>query len=137
MPNIFISYSRNDADIMHMLRDAFNAQGCTTWTDEDLKRGVDDWQKEIESAIESAQCLVVILSSTAKNSPWVRRELNYAEAQEVTIYPLLARDHVKDAIPSIVISHQRADIRANSDTQRQKKIDAEAKVISGSCCSDA
>ena len=134
MPHIFISYSRNDADIMHMLRDALNAQGCTTWTDEDLKRGVDDWQKEIESAIESAHCLVVILSSTAKNSPWVRRELNYAEAQEVTIYPLLARDTVKEAVPAIVISHQRADIRANSDTQRQKKVDAEANVISGSCC---
>ena len=136
MPHIFISYSRDDADIMHMLRDALQTQGCTTWTDEDLRRGVDDWQKEIESAIETAHCLVVILSSTAKNSPWVRRELNYAEAQEVMIYPLLARDKVRDAVPAIVISHQRADIRANSDAQRRKKIKAEAKVISDSCCGE-
>jgi hypothetical protein len=136
MSHIFISYSRNDADIMHRLRDALKAQGCTTWTDEDLRRGVDDWQKEIESAIESAHCLVVVLSSSAKNSPWVRRELNYAEAQEVTIYPLLARDTVKEAVPAIVISHQRADIRAKSDSQLQKKIAAEAKVISDSCCGE-
>jgi hypothetical protein len=136
MPHIFISYSRDDADIMHMMRDALQANGCTTWTDEDLKRGSDDWQKEIESAIETAHCLVVILSSTAKNSPWVRRELNYAEAQEVMIYPMLARDKVKNAIPAVVISHQRGDIRAESDTQRQKKIVAQAKIVSDSCCGE-
>lgn len=134
MPHIFISYSRDDADIMHLFRDALRENGCTTWTDEDLKRGTDDWQREIESAIETARCLVVILSSTAKNSPWVRRELNYAEAQEVTIYPMLARDQVKNAVPSIVISHQRGDIRADTDSLRQKRIDEQAKIVSAACC---
>jgi hypothetical protein len=134
MPHIFISYSRDDADIMHMMRDALQENGCTTWTDEDLKRGADDWQREIESAIETAQCLVVLLSSTAKNSPWVRRELNYAEAQEVTIYPMLARDQVKVAVPAIVISHQRGDIRADSDSLRQKKIAEQARIVSAACC---
>ena len=134
MAHIFISYSRSDADIMHMMRDALRENGCTTWTDEDLKRGSNDWQREIESAIETASCLVVILSATAKNSPWVRRELNYAEAQDVTIYPMLARDSVKEAVPAIVISHQRGDVRADSDTQRQKRITEQANIVSAACC---
>jgi hypothetical protein len=38
------------------------------------------------------------------------------------------------AVPAIVISHQRGDIRADSDSQRQKKIAEQARIVSAACC---
>jgi hypothetical protein len=133
MAHIFLSYSREDAAIMEQMRSALQDAGCGVWTDEDLSRGSDDWQKAIEASIETARCLVVLLSPTAKNSVWVRREISYAETQEVPIFPILARGTPKDAVPAAVINHQRADIRTDDDDERQRKINRQAKIISDYC----
>ncbi len=133
MSHIFISYSRSDADIMQQMRAALQDEGCAAWTDEELSRGSDNWQQAIEAAIESARCLVVLLSAPAKNSAWVRRELSYAEAQDVPIRPILVRDDVKTAVPAIVINHQRWDIRSEDPEKLAANIKKQARKICESC----
>jgi curved DNA-binding protein CbpA len=111
MSQIFLSYSRKDTHIMQWVRDDLRANGFVVWTDETLTPGTESWQREIESAIEAASGLVVVLSPDAKESEWVRREINYANQQGVRVFPLVARGVDREAIPFSLSEAQYADIR--------------------------
>ncbi len=124
MAHIFLSYGRPDIEIMQRVRDSLCAEGLEVWTDESLTPGTQSWQTEIEQAIEQSLCVVVILTPHAKQSRWVREELNYAELQDVRIFPILARGTEKTAIPFGFITAQRVDIRRDKaySTEIQKLI---------------
>jgi hypothetical protein len=113
--DIFLSYSRKDARVMRRLYADLKTSGFTMWTDEDLTPGTPSWVQAIESAIQSAGCMVVILTPDAKKSPWVERELTRASAHGIPIFPLLARGDEKASVPLIIGSHQWADIRKERD----------------------
>ena len=107
MANVFLSYSRRDEATMRRLRADLEAADLTVWTDEGLVPGEPSWQQAIEEAIEAAGCLVVILSPPAKDSKWVRRELEYADAQGLTIIPALASGESEESVPMLIIGAQR------------------------------
>jgi hypothetical protein len=112
---IFLSYSRTDSDIMQRIKSSFEAEGIQVWTDEAIEPGTPLWKDAIEHAIELASCVVVILSPDAKNSIWVKRELDYASVQNVPIIALLVRGNDQNAIPFALIGAQYIDIRKQSD----------------------
>lgn len=122
--DIFLSYSRQDSDVMRRLSHDLRAGGFRVWTDETLKPGEESWKRAIEAAIEASQAVVVILSPGAKQSEWVERELDYARAQKRLIFPVLAKGTEQDAIPFALIRSQRADIRGNYDAGVRTLIDA-------------
>jgi hypothetical protein len=109
--HVFLSYSHKDADLMQRVCDDLRAVRLTVWTDEGIEPGTSSWKKAIQEAIENAGCLVVILSPDAKQSEWVERELDYASAQKVRIFPLLARGDERDAIPFALSGSQFIDMR--------------------------
>jgi signal recognition particle receptor subunit beta len=113
--HIFLSYGREDIEIMHRVRDSLQTEGLDVWTDESLTPGTQSWQQEIEHAIERSLCTVVILTPNSKQSRWVREELNYAELQDVRIFPILARGTERTSIPFGFITAQRVDIRRDND----------------------
>jgi curved DNA-binding protein CbpA len=131
MSQIFLSYRRTDTHIMQRVRDDLRANGFTAWTDETLTPGTESWQREIEKAIEAADALVVTLSPDAKDSEWVRREINYANSQSVRIFPLVARGEDKDAIPFSLIEAQYADIRKDYRKGMQQLIHGIFQHIGG------
>lgn len=53
---------------------------------------------------------MVLFSPDAKKSRWVNAELEYAEQQGLTPFPILARGSTKDAVPFGYTSTQWADI---------------------------
>lgn len=112
--HIFMSYSRRDAAIMVRLRDDMQDERLIVWTDEALTPGDSSWQMAIENAIENAGCVVVILSPDAKKSEWVRAELQYAQMQKVTIFPLLARGNEATAVPLALTGAQFLDVRSEN-----------------------
>jgi serine/threonine-protein kinase len=114
--HIFLSYSRADSELMGRVRDELSGGGFKVWTDGNLTPGTPSWKDGIEQAIEGASCMVVILSPEAKQSEWVKRELDYALACDLPIFPLLARGDERSAVPFALISAQRADIRDNYAT---------------------
>jgi len=109
--HIFLSYSRADDDLMGRVRDDLAGEGFKIWTDANLTPGTPSWKDGIEQAIEGASCLVVILSPDSKQSEWVKRELDYALAYGLPIFPLLARGDERSAVPFALISTQRIDLR--------------------------
>lgn len=115
MAHIFLSYSREDTATMQRVRDDLRAQGLDVWTDERMIPGDPSWQDTIETAIDEAGCLVVILSPNAKKSRWVREEMRYAEAQDVRIFPLLANGSSKRSVPFGFLTAQWIDIRRKED----------------------
>ncbi|MCB9450868.1 MAG: TIR domain-containing protein [Anaerolineaceae bacterium] len=122
MGHVFLSYSRKDSAIMQQVRDKLREDNLPVWTDEKLEPGTRSWKESIENALESADCLVVILSPESKKSPWVREEMNYAEAQDVRIFPIMAVGDEKSSVPFGYITAQWIDIRNPSEFQRGMRL---------------
>ncbi len=120
--HVFLSYSHKDGEVMQRVRDSLRTAGLGVWTDEGIEPGTPLWKDSIQEAIETAGCLVVILSPDAKGSIWVKRELEYAEIQHKRLFPLLASGNETNAIPFGVIGSQFVDIRSNFDFEIQKLI---------------
>lgn len=79
---IFISHSSLDDGFVKELRVALEASQLPVWVDSRHLRGGDKLEKEIETAIEQARQVIVVLSPNTINSPWVRREIQKALAVE-------------------------------------------------------
>lgn len=110
--HIFLSYSRQDSDIVFKLHDQLEAEGLSVWIDrEGIQPGTPSWRKTIQDAIDNASCLLVVLSPDAKESHWVGEELNYAQTQGKRIFYALARGDERTAIPFGHSAAQWVDLR--------------------------
>lgn len=110
----FLSYSHHDTDMMRRVREELTEAGLNIWTDESLVPGTPSWKNTIEEAIQNTLTLVVLLSPDAKHSDWIEKEIEYAQACNVTIVPVLIRgvDEIS-AVPFELINVQRLDFRQN------------------------
>jgi hypothetical protein len=89
MVKIFVSYSRQDKDQVYGLSNTLRARGITVWTDVTGIRGGAVWQYEIEQAILNCDVMVVMWSSAARESHWVKREIIFALDCHRPIIPVL------------------------------------------------
>lgn len=118
---VFVSYAKEDKEIMNRIRKMLERNRFKTWIDdEELQPGTRSWRRSIQKAIDTSHCLVVILSPDAKTSQWVEAELDYAETQNKIVFPLLARGDKATAIPFGFTASQWIDIRKNFKTQIEK-----------------
>ncbi len=85
---IFISYSKKDSDFAHRLAGDLEAAGFITWLDRQSIRGGKEWRKAIEEGLISADAVVVVLSNSAIESPWVNHEGSLAVGREKHIIPV-------------------------------------------------
>lgn len=127
--DVFMSYSRTDAEVMRHISDDLRKHGFNVWNDESLEPGTPSWKDAIEAAIEGAKTVVALLSPDAKKSEWVERELDYARAQNVTIIPMIVRGSTQNAVPFELITVQRADIRTDYDDGYYQLQDALAEHL--------
>jgi hypothetical protein len=90
MGQVFISYSRRDADVIEGIVSELEAAGLDVWLDrEDIKPGK-QWRKQIVEAIDTAEAFVLNLSPNSAASNNVLKELNLAEeALEPFVLPVL------------------------------------------------
>lgn len=116
---------------MHRLANTLREAGLTVWTDERLEPGTPSWQKAIEGAIDAADCLVVILSPHAKKSEWVNREIGYARARDVKVFPALASGEARDSVPIALIDAQYVDLRGKYDAGVRRLVSAIRRLVSG------
>lgn len=122
--HIFISYSRKDAKSMRTIRKVFERFELPVWTDEGIRVGTSSWRDTIQNAIENAFCVVVLLSPSAKNSKWVKTELDFADLQEVRIFPILIKGDEKTSIPFALASTHYANLRKNPKEEMKHLINA-------------
>jgi hypothetical protein len=78
MPQVFISHSTRDDNVVEALRSGLDQQRVYGWTDSRIMQPGDAVNPEIESAIEAASHFIVVLSETAMTSEWVVKEIEIA-----------------------------------------------------------
>lgn len=77
MSDIFISYKREDQSTARKLANALESEGWTVWWDPKLRAG-EHFDDEIEKALRSVKCVVVLWSDASVKSQYVRDEATYA-----------------------------------------------------------
>jgi TolB-like protein len=78
VPDIFLSYSRDDQARARIFADAFRAEGFDVWWDVGLKSG-EAYDVVTETALREAKAVVVLWSARSVASNWVRAEASIGQ----------------------------------------------------------
>lgn len=89
-PNVFISYAREDgAEYSQQLKSALTKDGITCWRDDRIDPAM-DFTGEIESALNDATHVAVVVTADLKRADsFVRLEIGYALTHKKPIIPLV------------------------------------------------
>jgi len=88
MPDVFISYAREDRDRARLLADALQDRGWSVWWDRKIVAG-QAFDQTIEQQLETASSVVVLWSAHSISSEWVRNEAGLASEREVLVPALI------------------------------------------------
>lgn len=89
MSHLFISYARQDSEFANQVKDILESKQVKVWIDTDrLQVGI-DWRGTIDTAIDEAFAVIVIMSPDANTSNYVTYEWSYAWGAKKTIIPIL------------------------------------------------
>ena len=86
MSDIFVSYKRENETRVGRLVRALEAAGHSVWWDRTLAGG-ENWRAQIQSALEAAECVIVIwtVESVGPAGDFVRDEAAYAKNRGVLV----------------------------------------------------
>lgn len=85
-PFIFVSYSKQDADMVYPVIEALQADSCNIWIDKELNKAVGkSWQKEAFDVLRDSNCKAILFFMSC-NSMWsapVCAELHFSHSETV------------------------------------------------------
>jgi serine/threonine-protein kinase len=81
MPDLFLSYARDDQTIAQRFAEGFKREGFDVWWDQALNPG-EAFDQVTEEALAGAGAVVVLWSRTSVSSRWVRAEATQANASK-------------------------------------------------------
>jgi adenylate cyclase len=84
MPDIFLSYNREDQAIARRFAETFQAEGLEVWWDTTLKTG-EAYDEVTETALNEARAVVVLWSPRSVVSRWVRAEATQADRNKTLV----------------------------------------------------
>ena len=115
MPDIFLSYSRDDEATARRFAEAFEREGFSVWWDQTLHAG-EDYDEVTEKALEEARAVVVLWSRKSVGSRWVRAEATQAD-RNGTLVPAMIEDCKR---PIMFELKQTADLSGWTGDPRDK-----------------
>ncbi len=87
---VFLSYAREDAELVDELGKALTTEGLSIWVDrEDIQSG--SWKERVTAGLNRARALVVLLTEHSLASSPVQKELAFAARKKVPIIPVQTR----------------------------------------------
>ena len=78
MPDIFLSYCREDQPVAIHFAQGLEREGFSVWWDQALSAG-EAFDKTTEKALKDARAVVVLWSKASVDSRWVRSEATLAD----------------------------------------------------------
>jgi hypothetical protein len=84
MPDVFISYARQDRERARVLAGALETRGWSVWWDRKIIAG-QTFDQTIEQQLESARSVVVLWSEHSIGSEWVRNEAAVASERDAFV----------------------------------------------------
>ncbi|UCF68372.1 MAG: toll/interleukin-1 receptor domain-containing protein [Acidobacteriota bacterium] len=114
---IFLSYSSHDTRFVERLARELNESQISNWFDRRNLLVGDLFFEEIAQGIEQCEYLGVVISKSALESGWVKKEIELAIKHEITkqkviVLPILI-DDVWDQVPAILQDKSYADFRSS------------------------
>lgn len=106
MPDVFISYNRQDRDVAQRVAASLGEEGFDVWWDGVLRSG-ETYDEVTERNLRDAGAVVVLWSKRSANSKWVRAEATVGERSS-TLVPALIEDCDRPVRFELV---QTADLR--------------------------
>lgn len=85
--DIFVSHSSHDKYFLPLVERAFASVGVEVWIDHLFLKGGQQFGAEIEAAISRSDALIVLMSASAAQSEWVRKEVDYAACPGKRVIP--------------------------------------------------
>lgn len=86
--DVFISYSREDKEVVLALADELRSSGVSLWIDQGSIDGATMWGEEIVNALENAKVLLLMVSERSVNSHNVVKEVVLASERKEHILPV-------------------------------------------------
>ncbi len=107
---VFVSHSAADASVALQVCGFLETQGIECWiAPRDVMPGT-AFEEQILAAIAHSQAMVLVLSTSSNESPFVKNEVNRAFAQRKPIFTLRAEDVMPSgSLESYLASHQWVD----------------------------
>ena len=96
---VFVSYSRHDADFVRRFHGALAERGRAAWVDWSGIPPTADWMKEIKSSIEATAAFVFVISPDSVTSDVCREEIEHADERNKRILPIVCRDVPAEQVP--------------------------------------
>jgi hypothetical protein len=90
MPDVFVSYNREDLPIAQRIVDGLVHEGLNVWLDMELKAG-ENYDEITEERLRDAKAVVVLWSSRSVKSRWVRAEATIG-ARKSTLVPAMIEE---------------------------------------------
>lgn len=84
---VFVSYSHKDKDKILPLLEDLALCSCNIWYDEGIHSGT-DWSEEIAKHLNSANCILFMVSNQSIASEYVKDELVFAKSKGKKILPV-------------------------------------------------
>jgi TIR domain/SIR2-like domain len=110
---LFISYTRRDAEVVQGLVADLEHSGHQPWIDRDLTGG-QQWWDEVLAEIRRCHVFVFALSTESAASKACRSEMAYAVACGRTILPVMVRDANVELAPDPIGATQYVEYRQRS-----------------------
>jgi len=120
MPDIFISYAREDREHAETLATRLTAAGWSVWWDPEIRAG-EHFAEVIEQALHQVRAVIVLWSKDSVTSRWVRAEANEGLRQEKLI-PLSLDTAEPPLIFKAIHTGQFADWNGTADAPEFHKL---------------
>lgn len=86
---VFVSYSRQDSEIVQRLSADLKTRSVEVWFDKvGLKPGTRNWEQALRDAISHAYAIVLVASPKSRQSVYVQDEIAIAKMYERPIFPV-------------------------------------------------
>jgi hypothetical protein len=90
--DVFLSYHSGDSEWVGRLKEHLVSRGLRVWLDSEQIRPGDRYPGALAKAIDTVNCVVVVLSPGSVASPWVEEEFSLALAKRRRVVAALIED---------------------------------------------
>ena len=112
-PDVFISYSRSDQQVVLRLAEALEAAGWRVWVDIEDIPPTADWGDELAAGIRAAHTFVFAISPPSVRSQYCLRELDQALELGKRLVPVVLE--ATDEVPEPLAARQYVYLRDEDD----------------------
>jgi WD40 repeat protein len=105
MPDVFISYSRRNAELVRRLHAELGKRGMEAWVDWEDIPPASKFERDLEEGVAKSDAFVFVISPDSLDSSYCLKELHYAGERNKRIVPIMHRPVDVERLPESLRTH--------------------------------